>query len=462
MCHNPLQTTYISQTRAIRHPEDVNIPRHPCVFQCNLPNRQKKFLMVRRLVVLCWQLDLLILKYFFAIFQTSHYAIENMSWLIDTKAISSLLKEAQKQIDKALDIKDDEGGTTSSESLEVLSTPPGSELVSPVSSASSHTVYESDSVEVISTFDTSRGISQIGSSAVTSPESIEVLTDVDSPDTEVPVTVKPITTAPRLRLALPATEEETTKMNESHESDRTVVSDGEMYEIRTVSDSTTSFEEILPSIRPTYQPDETLPPRKSSSGESDDIETATSSDIEIISSPSTATSACRESPQKPPDGVEKKGHFREPSEVSIQSTASEDSHFSTHSETEKLLKRINELTEILEQRETKLLELGRRNSELNEKNLDLQQKIDARIPLDHEEYAQRMSALKKKFQQTIREKEAFRKELAAMKQEFIGKISKTDAEKSLAEKEEMISELRNEGELNFEFRKLFQNFPFFL
>lgn len=478
-----------------------------------------------------------------------------MSWLIDTKAISSLLKEAQKQFDKALDIKDDEeeesdnvqtstdsvspissskvtpsasssaGGwglnfsndpkksepitkvpcKGSSESLEVLSNPttPSSELQSPQSVS---TVYESDSVEVLSADDTSKGISQIDSIASpTSPESIEVLgdlryddltsisvadvsiTDEPSQTTEVPVTVKlPITTPPsRLRLNVlpshmpitylgePIVEEDkalSSKMNESNDSDKTIVSvdetSMEMIEVRTVSDSTASFEEICPSIRPTPPPgnvqklmDETQ--RKGSSGDqsADELETGTSSDIEIISSPSTNNSAYRESPIKTTGSKEggqqhRKGHIREPSEVSVQSNASEESRGSSQSETEKLSKRINELSEILEQRELKLLEIGRRNSELHEQNLDLQSKIEAKErakdPLEitnvTEEYAQRMSALEKKFQQTIREKEAFRKELAALKQEFVSKINKSEADKSLEEKEKLVTELRQEGE----------------
>lgn len=484
-----------------------------------------------------------------------------MNWF-DTKTISSLLKEAQKQIDKALDIKDDEEeekeelvsphetfmddstlganwkvtendepitkspttkirSTESSESLEVLSksslspVTPNSELISPLSSEP--TLHESDSVEVISAYDTSKGISQINSliTSPTSPGSVELLTDdtdsaieaispIDDPstlNTEVPVTVKdrlPITTAPsrsglRLNISCTSVEEiaETSpkstinRMNESNDSDKTIVSTEasmEMCEIRTVSDSTTSFEEICPAIR-TYQSipahvltdneNENASPRKenrktlvgktNSSGEehsADELETGTSSDIEVISSPSTNNSAYRESPMKQTADkssnesmvIIKKGHFREPSEVSIQSTNSEDSHFSNQSETEKLLKRINELSEILEQRENKLLEIGRRNSELAEQNAEMQARLNAKLndPLEltnvTEEYTQRLSALEKKFQQTIREKEAFRKELSAMKQEFVGKVSKSELEKKVGERDGLIGELRMEGE----------------
>ncbi|XP_063709261.1 TATA element modulatory factor [Culicoides brevitarsis] len=481
-----------------------------------------------------------------------------MNWF-DTKAISSLLKEAQKQIDKALDIKDDEEEASSSsssakaspkvpakgllmddstaganwnekqtpdtpitvsptvqstipisndssESLEMLT--PSSELISPQSS-SSHTLHgASDSVELVSAYDTSKGISQIDSliNTPTTPESIELVTDntdsaiesispIDDPstiDTELPVTVKqgnlPITTPPsrsglRLNIASVDETDELPKqqnirvMNESNDSDKTIVSTTDvsmdMCDIRTTSGSTTSFEEICPAIRTYHQIELTdssagasrdvSNSRNSSkhNGDSaDEVETGTSSDIEVISSPSTNCSAYRESPMKQGASdktsdsmvIIKKGHFREPSDLSIQSTTSEDSHFSSQSETEKLLKRINELSELLEQRENKMLEMGRRNSELVEANADMQARLDARLndPLEltnvTEEYTQRLSALEKKFQQTIREKEAFRKELAAMKQEFVSKVSKDELERMIGEKDGLISELRMEGE----------------
>lgn len=438
-----------------------------------------------------------------------------MNWF-DTKTISSLLKEAQKQIDKALDIKDDEeeAGTSmivaknvmddstaganwsekesgqdtpitvspsgqvgppmsndSSESLEMLSPmTPSSELISPQSTSGSNTLHGSESVEVVSAYDTSKGISQINSliNSPTTPESIELVTDntdsaiesispMDDPstsNTELPVTVKdqlPITTPPSrsgLRLNITSVEEtdETPKlmtnrvMNESNDSDKTIVSATDlsidMCDIRTTSGSTTSFEEICPAIR-SYQNipvemTDSMSTRdathsrnssKNNGDSADEVETGTSSDIEVISSPSTNNSAYRESPMKQGSTdkgtsdsmvIIKKGHFREPSDLSIQSTTSEDSHFSNQSETEKLLKRINELSELLEQRENKMLELGRRNSELVEANADMQARLEARLndPLElnnvTEEYTQRLSALEKKFQQTIREKEAFR------------------------------------------------------
>lgn len=469
-----------------------------------------------------------------------------MNWF-DTKTISSLLKEAQKQIDKALDIKDEEEeeveesenksketspmddstaganwsektsqdtpitvspsghNDTSSESLEMLSpmTTPSSELISPQSTSGSHTLHESTSVELISAYDTSKGISQINSliNSPTTPESIEIVTDntdsaieaispmTDDPstiNTELPVTIKsqiPITTPPSrtgLRLNITSVEEIDEKriMNESNDSDKTIISATDaslvdICDIRTTSGSTTSFEEICPAIR-TYQnipvemtdsmehpppPPTASRTSKHTNDSADEIETGTSSDIEVISSPSTNNSAYRESPAKQgakgSDSmviIHKKGHFREPSDLSIKSTTSEDSHFSNQSETEKLLKRVNELSELLEQRENKLLELGRRNSELIEANVDMQARLDAKLndPLEltnvTEEYTQRLSALEKKFQQTIREKEAFRKELAAMKQEFVSKVSKDDLERMLGEKDGLISELRMEGE----------------
>lgn len=66
------------------------------------------------------------------------------------------------------------------------------------------------------------------------------------------------------------------------------------------------------------------------------------------------------------------------------------------------------MTEILESRETKLIEINRRNAELQENNSDLKAQLDciltqqletADLSQVTEEYTQRLSALEKKFQQ---------------------------------------------------------------
>ncbi|ENN81318.1 hypothetical protein YQE_02285, partial [Dendroctonus ponderosae] len=223
---------------------------------------------------------------------------------------------------------------------------------------------------------------------------------------------------------------------------------------------------------------------------SDELETTTSSDLEIISSPNgdSSSTQSRQSPAKRAllkaksdestiDSLlhkvttkKVKGHNRELSEASI---TSDDSH--PNGEIDRLLKRISEMTEILESRETKLIEINRyqilhvrkvcstvlplnpfrRNAELQENNSDLKAQLDciltqqletADLSQVTEEYTQRLSALEKKFQQAIREKDSLRKQLDQAKLDVATRMSKNELESAVAEKNEVIKELREEGE----------------
>lgn len=160
----------------------------------------------------------------------------------------------------------------------------------------------------------------------------------------------------------------------------------------------------------------------------DDLETTTSSDIEIIPSPNGDN--CRNSPSKyggklarfdgmAPNLVDLvlgkslatkiRGHNRELSEASVQSVGSDDSQ---GSENDKLMRRLCEMAEILEARESKLIEVSRNNADLSEHNENLKRQMESLVAKNEagdintitEEYTQRMSALEKKFQQAIREK----------------------------------------------------------
>ncbi|KAH1010663.1 TATA element modulatory factor isoform X1 [Dendroctonus ponderosae] len=202
----------------------------------------------------------------------------------------------------------------------------------------------------------------------------------------------------------------------------------------------------------------------------DELETTTSSDLEIISSPNgdSSSTQSRQSPAKRAllkaksdestiDSLlhkvttkKVKGHNRELSEASI---TSDDSH--PNGEIDRLLKRISEMTEILESRETKLIEINRRNAELQENNSDLKAQLDciltqqletADLSQVTEEYTQRLSALEKKFQQAIREKDSLRKQLDQAKLDVATRMSKNELESAVAEKNEVIKELREEGE----------------
>lgn len=63
-----------------------------------------------------------------------------------------------------------------------------------------------------------------------------------------------------------------------------------------------------------------------------------------------------------------------------------------------------------------------------------------------DEYTQRLSALERKFQQAIRERDSLRKSLDLMKQEAASRLSTAEISTINAEKDETIKELRDEGE----------------
>ncbi|XP_058835758.1 TATA element modulatory factor [Topomyia yanbarensis] len=436
-----------------------------------------------------------------------------------TKPPSSLKRKSfedsgMAEVPKCSFKEDPERGTSgspenSSESIELLSpvTTSGSALTSP---SSGPTMQESESVEVIKVLGTA--------SSVSSPESITTLdrtpelegeemrfTSVELGDDDIsveedsvsytlseqPITVMetsegsgPITVPPSrssLHLSLDKSRQMTfsevsfCETEDSNDSETTVISEDkqkpseeqldksyENIEIQTqISDSTQSFEEIQVSqISAEQKQLLQLQHQEGSSSQNsgDEIETATSSDIEIISSPngdssSTNSGAYRTSPLKIPDGkgnidimmIKKRGHNRELSEVSVQSISSDDL-----GETEKLMRRIAEISEILEQREFRLLEMGRQNAELHEQNCQLSVQLESKQKraesTESEEYTQRLSALEKKFQQSIREREAYKRQLDAARSEAQAKMNRSDVDKMLEEKDTMIEELKKEGE----------------
>lgn len=208
----------------------------------------------------------------------------------------------------------------------------------------------------------------------------------------------------------------------------------------------------------------------------DDLETTASSDIEIISSPNGDSSSThsRHSPAKVTlvlSGTNgSKGSQSSKSDANVDSLLekmalkkirghtrelSAASSISDDCEIERLIKRISEMTEILEIRETKLIDVNRRNAELTELNADLNRQLEnvhkqvetqENVTFVAEEYTQRMSVLEKKFQQVIREKDSLRKQLDQSKQDAATRLSKGEMDTVLVEKEETIQELREEGE----------------
>lgn len=191
----------------------------------------------------------------------------------------------------------------------------------------------------------------------------------------------------------------------------------------------------------------------------DELETTTSSDIEVISSPNgdSSSTQSRQSPAKLQMSkgndlltktLKTRGHSRELSEISIGSD-------DTNLEIEKLLKRIQEMTEVLEARESKLIDVSRMNMELHEQNNSLKKQLDnfekhaeqsQSLNQITDEYTQRLSALERKFQQAIRERDTLRKNLDQLKQEAATRLSSQEMSTINAEKDEIIKELREEGE----------------
>ncbi|XP_055910245.1 TATA element modulatory factor [Eupeodes corollae] len=322
-----------------------------------------------------------------------------------------------------------------SESVELITPPTCSEVMSPDSNASlpeSIVIIGSDGDHEED--DDSMSYSTVMGESTTKTADMVVVplaSDHKSPETKVIIPLKP--------------------QPQSH-----IIEDA-LFESQTVnSDSTQSFEDVqMVEAASVTSDDKDLVkinsgPSSSGHNSNDEIETTTSSDIEIISNPngdsSSVNSASRNSPLKQAKVVfppTKKGHFREPSEVS---TISEDSQ----SDTEKLMHRISELSEILESRELRLLELARQNAALQDKNNDYQSQLDVMKRktehMESEEHTQRLSALEKKFQMSIRERDALRLQLKTAKEELQSKIPKNDFTQVVTEKEQMISELRLEGE----------------
>lgn len=361
-----------------------------------------------------------------------------------------------------------------------------------------------DSVEVIRKTPSVLEFSSLNDdpkSSLLSPESIEITEDDTSDMTPDEAPSIPITVAPTRTLSLSQeidtsttilsmsdntlTNSETESFYDpsKEELDQTLkvslsIMDKSMesFEIQTqVSDSTHSFEEIQHPSKAkscsSQSPDGAKgDEKKDGSGHTsgDDLETATSSDIEIISSPncdSSSTNSCNkvspksEFPYQNSESclvdlkLDRKGHSRELSEISVISLGSDESPGSP-AEMEKLLKRISELSETLEQREYKMVQMGRSNAELVEANSRLSQELDgikkSRNSLDmtnaQEEYTQRLSALEKKFQQSIRENSIFKKQAETMKAEMDTKVSRDDHEKMITEKDFVIDALKSEGE----------------
>ncbi|XP_055954476.1 TATA element modulatory factor isoform X2 [Patella vulgata] len=249
---------------------------------------------------------------------------------------------------------------------------------------------------------------------------------------------------------------------------------------------------------------------KSGHESSDEIETTTSSDIEIISAPtpngeyklfdlsplrialqktvqrgstshrrsdsqssSSTYSKAGESDQMSPgrDSLERQDidsgddydteHHRRPSQDELRHRAPELSVVSEESgsnpyQTEKLLKKLAEMAEVLQARENKLVHLSKENNDLLETNSilrnQLQQSEEAHeakmVDVDTltEEFKRRITEGEKKLTSVIKERDNIKKQLSTVQDELNKKISDRSHLKLIEEKDEQINELLLEGE----------------
>ncbi|XP_073834499.1 TATA element modulatory factor [Musca autumnalis] len=392
-----------------------------------------------------------------------------MSWF-DTKRLAKALKEAQKKIDKVLDIQEEEEdvGVKTADVIFEEPTQFNNDKEGDVG-------VEDNKITTASNSDSSIGI--LSPEQITSctderdgSESVDVLATDMTSDSQ---TVFPEATTDSI-VIIGSSGDVCTDDGNQNDSNITIMCQGEIekahakepdklegsknyqtktrddfsYELQTIdSDSTQSFEDV--QLNSTRSEEKVLVSNTPSVHTSnDEMETATSSDIEIISNPSTTTRTSPQKDEKKPnertkverttcDATAKAGHCREPSEISIFSIDSP-----SEDEVEKLLKRISELNSIVEARELRLLQSEQRNSELQERNNELLSLINEDSSPPSEEYTKRLSALEKKFQNCIRERDALRAEI----KELQSKIPKSDVTEALAESQTMVAELRHEGE----------------
>ncbi|KAK8381199.1 hypothetical protein O3P69_008219 [Scylla paramamosain] len=215
----------------------------------------------------------------------------------------------------------------------------------------------------------------------------------------------------------------------------------------------------------------------------DEVETTTSSDIEVISSPSLdgstavsrgtsaatsrvwataqrglrsflndrSESSASDSSSNHKKTNSERGHRRNQSNFSETSESSSENH---SSEVDKLIKKVAQLTEVLEARETKVLELSQVNAALQDTNLRLKAHVEdleggsgmeATESL-REEFTQRLVTMERKFQQALREKENTKKLLEEARAEAATRLSSAEVARYQEERDTVIRELREEGE----------------
>ncbi|XP_059172684.1 TATA element modulatory factor-like isoform X2 [Physella acuta] len=216
---------------------------------------------------------------------------------------------------------------------------------------------------------------------------------------------------------------------------------------------------------------------------SDEIETTTSSDIEIISAPhsngeyqsfdlSPLKIALQRSVQghvgsdsQSSSSANSKGELDRLSPERGEASVWRDEDFAHLASEEAsnnpynpmtLLKKLAEMAEVLQARESKLIQLSKDNHELTEDNNILRQQLlqleetreaeSADLTALTQEFTARLGEAEKKLQQVLKEKESLKQVLASTEKELEKRSAGYDLKALLDEKQEQVTQLLEEGE----------------
>ncbi|KAL1475577.1 hypothetical protein MTO96_003551, partial [Rhipicephalus appendiculatus] len=191
--------------------------------------------------------------------------------------------------------------------------------------------------------------------------------------------------------------------------------------------------------------EETEDSRKSSSPSGDEEgETVSSSDIEIISSVNGGSSIDQFTA----------GTSEDPLGLPLGGATTES--LEDMSEVEGLRARVNKLQSVLDARERKVFLLSKEMAEMADSNAALQsalQKSEQQRIKDNQdtsrltqEFTHRLARLETKLLDTSRERDSLKAKLEAVQQEAVSKVSISQMDVLLKEKDEQIAELMSEGE----------------
>ena len=114
------------------------------------------------------------------------------------------------------------------------------------------------------------------------------------------------------------------------------------------------------------------------SGDELELETrTTSSDIEVIASPTPQSAPLTGPPSRGGGGTRRQSHARTGSEISHTGSSTSNGDRTPPQEVDRLTRKLQEMSELLDAREVKVLELSNANFELVEKNTDLGSQVSA-------------------------------------------------------------------------------------